>query len=306
MSSNALEIKNLTKIYQDGNQALKGISLKVKKGDFFALLGANGAGKSTSLGIVSSLVNLSSGQVRVFGLDLLTNSEQVKRKLGVVPQEFNFNMFEKVEDIVMQQAGYYGLSAKQAKINTEKYLRRLDLWEKKDSVSRFLSGGMKRRLMIARALVHEPELLILDEPTAGVDIEIRRAMWDFLLELNAAGKTIILTTHYLEEAENLCQNIAIIRQGEIVENTSMHELLSRLDQATFVIDSKDPINSEQLTLQMRLIDAQQIEVDINKVDSLNDTLQHLLNHGVQVVSVRPKTNRLEEMFMGVSTKGESL
>ncbi|BCE02560.1 ABC transporter ATP-binding protein [Marinicellulosiphila megalodicopiae] len=300
MSEYALEIKDLKKVYGDGFEALKGINFKVKNGDFFALLGANGAGKSTTLGIVSSLVNITSGEVKVFGKDLAKHRDEVKRKVGVVPQEFNFNMFENVIDIVKQQAGYYGLPKKIAEANTEKYLKKLELWDKRDTCSRFLSGGMKRRLMIARALVHEPDLLILDEPTAGVDIEIRRSMWDFLIELNQAGKTIILTTHYLEEAETLCKNIAIIKQGEIIVDTSMRELLSRLDKSTFVFDLEAPVEGVTLQNNMTLTQDNQLEVDVKKGHSLNEVMHFLVENDIHVQSVRPKTNRLEEMFVGLA------
>ncbi|MCJ8313114.1 MAG: ABC transporter ATP-binding protein [Saccharospirillaceae bacterium] len=305
MNEFALEIKDLKKVYNDGFVALKGINLKVKNGDFFALLGANGAGKSTTLGIVSSLVNITSGEVSVFGKNLNKHRDEVKRKIGVVPQEFNFSTFEKVHDIIMQQAGYYGLPKAVAAANTEKYLKKLELWDKRDKQARFLSGGMKRRLMIARALVHEPELLILDEPTAGVDIEIRRTMWELLSELNEQGKTIILTTHYLEEAENLCKNIAIIKQGEIIVDTSMRELLSRLDKSTFVFDLEQNVKELDLLDNMTLTQGNQLEVEIKKGHSLNEVMQFFLTHNIQVQSVRPKTNRLEELFVSLSqTKGE--
>jgi len=300
MSEFALEIKDLKKVYNDGFEALKGINLTVKNGDFFALLGANGAGKSTTLGIVSSLINITSGDVKVFGKSLDKHRDDVKRKVGVVPQEFNFSSFEKVHDIITQQAGYYGLSKKVAHENTEKYLKKLELWDKRDSQARFLSGGMKRRLMIARALVHEPDLLILDEPTAGVDIEIRRTMWDFLIELNKQGKTIILTTHYLEEAETLCENIAIIKQGEIIVDTSMRELLSRLDKSTFVFDLEQSVKDEDLLENMTLTQDNQLEVEIKKGHSLNEVMQFLVNKNIHVQSVRPKTNRLEELFVHLS------
>jgi len=305
MSALALEIKDLKKVYKDSFIALKGINLKVKKGDFFALLGANGAGKSTTLGIVSSLVNITEGEVKVFGKSLDKHRDEVKRKIGVVPQEFNFSSFEKVHDIITQQAGYYGLTKAVAAVNTEKYLRKLELWDKRDSQARFLSGGMKRRLMIARALVHEPELLILDEPTAGVDIEIRRTMWDFLIELNNQGKTIILTTHYLEEAEHLCKNIAIIKQGEIIVDTSMRELLSRLDKSTFVFDLEQSVKEVALLDNMTLTQDNQLEVDIKKGHSLNEVMRFFLTNSIHVQSVRPKTNRLESLFVYLSqTEGE--
>ncbi|HKK57052.1 ABC transporter ATP-binding protein, partial [Marinobacter sp.] len=241
--TNALEIENLVKVYGDGFEALKGIDLNVAQGDFFALLGPNGAGKSTILGIVCSLVNKTSGKIRVFGSDIDTHLSDAKLNLGVVPQEFNFNQFEKVFDIVTTQAGYYGIPLKKAAVSAEKYLRQLGLWDKRDSPARMLSGGMKRRLMIARALVHEPRLLILDEPTAGVDIELRRSMWAFLEQMNRQGTTIILTTHYLEEAEALCRNIAIIDHGQILKNTSKRDLLQELSVETFVLDTDTELKS---------------------------------------------------------------
>lgn len=305
MSENILEISQLEKTYENGFVALKGIDLNVKKGDFFALLGPNGAGKSTTLGIVSSLVNKSSGKVVVGGFDLDKQPEEVKKLLGVVPQEFNFNFFENVEDIIVQQAGYYGLSRKQAKINTEKYLKKLDLWEKRDTSARMLSGGMKRRLMIARALVHEPELLILDEPTAGVDIEIRRTMWEFLQELNDQGRTIILTTHYLEEAESLCENIAIIRQGQIVIDTNMRDLLAQLDKATFILDV-DQITQEFVSNdQLKKVTDKSIEIIIKKGENLNQVFALLTQWQMNVTSIRPKTNRLEELFVDLTLEDDA-
>jgi len=246
MTEIALSIKNLKKVYKNKVVALKGIDLEVKKGDFFALLGPNGAGKTTAINIVISLVNKTSGQVKVFGHDIDKDPETAKKFIGVTPQEFNFNIFEKVFDIIVQQAGYYGINKKIAEKRAEKYLKQLDLWGKRNTPANQLSGGLKRRLMIVRALIHEPELLILDEPTAGVDIEIRRSMWKFISDLNTKGRTIILTTHYLEEAENLCRNIAIIDKGKIIENTSMKNLLSRMDKDTFIFDITNPIkkNSE--------------------------------------------------------------
>ncbi|MCG8436691.1 MAG: ABC transporter ATP-binding protein, partial [Pseudomonadales bacterium] len=265
----ALTIRNLTKTYANGVQALKGIDLEVQKGDFFALLGPNGAGKSTTIGVVSSLVNKSGGDVSIFAHSLDTQRSQAKMKIGVVPQEFNFNQFEKVFDIVVTQAGFYGIPAPLARERAEKYLRQLGLWEKRDKQSRTLSGGMKRRLMIARALVHEPELLILDEPTAGVDIELRRSMWDFLTRINQEGKTIILTTHYLEEAESLCRNIAIIDHGTIVENTSMRTLLEKLQVETFVLDLARPVDTAPVLegFDVVLRDAQTLEVAVPKTQS---------------------------------------
>ncbi len=281
---------------------MKGVDLSVQEGDFFALLGPNGAGKSTTIGIISSLVNQTSGTVSVFGYDLTTQKEQAKACIGLVPQEFNFNQFETVLQIVLNQAGYYGVPRSIAKERAKKYLAKLDLWEKRDASARELSGGMKRRLMIARALMHEPKLLILDEPTAGVDIEIRRAMWLFLEEINRAGITIILTTHYLEEAEMLCRNIAIINKGIIVENTSMKALLSKLNVETFVLDVElqEQSNMDALTLHgvdHRWGDNHTLEVDVEKAEGLNPVFTQLSEQGVQVMSMRNKSNRLEELFV---------
>lgn len=298
----ALDIKGLTKTYKGGVKALKGVDLSVQEGDFFALLGPNGAGKSTTIGIISSLVNQTGGTMSVFGYDLTTQKEQAKACIGLVPQEFNFNQFETVLQIVLNQAGYYGVPRSIAKERAKKYLAKLDLWEKRDARARELSGGMKRRLMIARALMHEPKLLILDEPTAGVDIEIRRAMWLFLEEINRAGITIILTTHYLEEAEMLCRNIAIINKGTIVENTSMKSLLSKLNVETFVLDVQlqEQTNMDALTLHgvdHRWGDNHTLEVDVEKAEGLNPVFTQLSEQGVQVMSMRNKSNRLEELFV---------
>ncbi|MDC0663272.1 ABC transporter ATP-binding protein [Marinobacter sp. SS21] len=297
--SHALEIKGLSKTYGDGFAALKGIDLTVAEGDFFALLGPNGAGKSTTLGIVCSLVNKSGGAVKVFGHDIDTDLSAAKMHLGVVPQEFNFNQFEKVFDIVTTQAGYYGIPLKQAAASAEKYLKKLGLWDKRDTPARMLSGGMKRRLMIARALVHEPGLLILDEPTAGVDIELRRSMWTFLEEMNRQGTTIILTTHYLEEAEALCRNIAIIDHGRIIKHTSKRELLQQLNLQTFVLDTESPLSSAPVLegFATRLGDEGALEVDVEKSQSLNDVFVQLEREGVRVQSMRTKANRLEELFI---------
>lgn len=295
----ALSIENLHKQYAGGVTALKGVNLDVEAGDFFALLGPNGAGKSTIIGIISSLVNKTRGTVSVFNHDIDSTPEAVKSCIGLVPQEFNFGVFEKVSNIVANQGGYYGLNRELAQQRTEKYLRRLDLWEKRDTASRTLSGGMKRRLMIARALVHEPDLLILDEPTAGVDIEIRRSMWEFLREINEQGTTIILTTHYLEEAENLCRNIAIIDHGRIMENTSMKKLLSQLNMETFILDTREVITSapqiEGYSVQQ--IDAHTLAIDVAKEKGLNTLFTSLSDHGLTILSLRNKTNRLEELFM---------
>lgn len=295
----ALEIEGLQKSYGDGFQALKGIDLHVREGDFFALLGPNGAGKSTTLGIVCSLVNKTSGRVRVFGHDIDTNLAGAKLNLGVVPQEFNFNQFEKVFDIVTTQAGYYGIPLKQAGISAEKYLKKLGLWDKRNSPARMLSGGMKRRLMIARALVHEPKLLILDEPTAGVDIELRRSMWQFLEEMNRQGTTIILTTHYLEEAEALCRNIAIIDQGKIIRHTSKRELLQQLSVETFLLDTEAPLQTapELAGYRCTLSEEGALEVDVAKGQGLNSLFSELEKHEIKVVSMRTKANRLEELFV---------
>lgn len=300
----ALRIKDLRKTYDNGFQALKGIDLEVKKGDFFALLGPNGAGKSTTLGIVTSLVNKSEGSVQVFDFDTQTQPTEAKLCMGIVPQEFNFNQFEKVLDIVVTQAGFYGIGRKRALERAEFYLKELGLWEKRNNVSRMLSGGMKRRLMIARALVHDPKLLILDEPTAGVDIELRRSMWEFLRKINAAGTTIILTTHYLEEAESLCRNIAIIDKGEIVQNTSMKALLAQLNMETFVLDLADDLaeTPDIGGLTARLIDPHTLEVDVPKAAGLNGVFEHLNRAGVKVLSMRNKANRLEELFVSLVEK----
>lgn len=301
---NALEISGLKKTYQGGVEALKGIDLTVRQGDFFALLGPNGAGKSTTIGVISSLVNKSAGKVKVFGYDIDNQLEQAKAQLGLVPQEFNFSQFEKVSQIVIHQAGFYGVPRAEAKIRAEKYLRQLDLWDKRDMPARTLSGGMKRRLMIARALMHEPRLLILDEPTAGVDIEIRRSMWTFLKELNEQGVTIILTTHYLEEAEMLCRNIGIIDKGRLIENTSMKKLLGKLSRETFMLDlapgSAVPNVPE---FNGRMQDERTLEVDLDKSQSLNSLFEQLSGQQVQVLSMRNKANRLEELFVSLVEEG---
>ena len=304
----AISIKNLRKTYDNGFEALKGISLEVEQGDFFALLGPNGAGKSTTIGVISTLVNRSAGEVEVFDRNVDTNVYETKLDLGVVPQEINFNLFERVEDIVITQAGYYGLPRSLAKERSDKYLRLLGLWDKRQDRSRSLSGGMKRRLMIARALIHEPRLLILDEPTAGVDIELRRSMWDFLTELNRQGTTIILTTHYLEEAEQLCRNIAIIDNGSIVENTSMRSLLAEIDSQVFVLDVlKADLPKAALCLEdfnVRASDDRSIEVTISRGGSINAVFAQLENAGVVVTSMRNKTNRLEQLFINKLTNSE--
>ena len=302
----ALKITNLKKTYANDFQALKGIDLEVKEGDFFALLGANGAGKSTTIGIICSLVNKSAGDVEVFGYDLDKQREEVQEHIGLVPQEFNFNIWEPVIEIIINQAGYYGIDRKTATKRAEKLLKQLELWDKRLEKAQNLSGGMKRRLMIARALIHKPRLLILDEPTAGVDIEIRRSMWDFLYKLNQEGTTIILTTHYLEEAESMCNNIAIINKGEVVESTSMKELLSRLTVETFVLDLKEPLDKlpeiQEITLRQR--DSSTLEADLDKSRSLNYLFGVLSKHNIRVLSMRNKTNRLEELFISL-VKGDN-
>lgn len=303
----ALSIRNLRKTYKSGLIALKGINLDVQAGDFFALLGPNGAGKSTAIGIISSLVTKTSGSVKVFGFDLDQHREAAKSCIGLVPQEINFNQFEKVRNIVLTQAGYYGIPTPEARRQTELCLRQLSLWDKRNEVSRELSGGMKRRLMIARALVHSPKLLILDEPTAGVDIEIRRSMWEFLRESNRQGTTIILTTHYLEEAESLCRNIAIINRGEIVEISGMSGLLAKLRTDSFVLDLKHPVNVLPTLPDYKLkrLDDSTIEVDIPKAQGINGLFEGLSQHGVEVGSLRNKANRLEQMFMDLIDDGSS-
>ena len=295
----ALSITNLKKEYTGGLQALKGIDLNVEKGDFFALLGPNGAGKSTTIGIISSLVTKTSGEVKILDIDIDENHSLAKKKLGVVGQEVNFNQFEKVGDIIRNQAGYYGLSFKQARDNAKYYMRKLDIWDKRNEQARKLSGGMKRRVMVAKALVNNPDLLILDEPTAGVDIELRRSLWDFLKEINDQGTTIILTTHYLEEAERLCRNIAIIDSGEIVENTSMQELLTRLEVETFVFDLSTPITDlpKSLDFEMLLENPQKLKVTVGRGQGLNSVFEILSNSGIQISSMRNETGRLEELFL---------
>lgn len=299
--SAALSIRNLTKVYNNKLEALKGISLDVMPGDFFAVLGPNGAGKSTTIGIISSLVRKTAGDIEIFGINIDTDFSQAKKFLGVVPQEFNFSMFEKVEDIVLQQAGYYGLSRDYAKAQAEKYLTKLNLWDKRDTPARMLSGGMKRRLMIARALVHEPKLLILDEPTAGVDIELRRSMWDFLREINEAGTTIILTTHYLEEAESLCRNVAIIDKGMLVKNTSVKNLLQELHKEVFIFDTAAELPPQFFIegFDVNVLDAHSFEIQIEKGQTLNGVFDVLSQKNISIISMRNKANRLEEMFISM-------
>ena len=303
----ALVVEDLRKVYRTGFEALKGVDLRVDEGDFFALLGPNGAGKSTLIGIVTSLVNKTAGRVQVFGHDLDRDPEAVKSSLGVVPQEFNFNLFLPVAEVVINQAGYFGIPRREAKARTEMLLKKLDLWERRRSEMRSLSGGMKRRLMIARALVHRPRLLILDEPTAGVDIEIRRAMWDYLRELNAEGTTIILTTHYLEEAESLCRNIAVIDHGRIEAVAETQALLAGLDAETFVLNLRRPL--DQLPsipgFALTTVDATTIEVHLRRGQSLSELFGALGRLGVDVVSMRNKQNRLEQLFLEMVTRGRS-
>jgi len=296
---NALEVRDLRKVYRNDVVALKGVNLEVAEGDFFALLGPNGAGKSTLIGIVSSLVNATSGEAKVFGISVQKNRSHAMAQIGLVPQEVNFNQFEKPFDIVVNQGGYYGVPRRIARERAEYYLKKLGLWDKAFEASRQLSGGMKRRLMIARAMVHEPKLLILDEPTAGVDIEIRRSMWRFISEINAAGTTVILTTHYLEEAENLCHNIAIIDHGDIVENTSVKTLLGKLQVETFVLDLREPMETTPVVDGIEILqrDATTLEASIPKSRSLNRLFRALEEQGVDVISMRNKANRLEELFM---------
>ena len=297
----ALEIKNLSKTYSNDVRALRGIDLSVERGDFFALLGPNGAGKSTTIGILFSLINKSGGTIEVCGIDIDENFSEAKRLIGIVPQEFNFNVFEKVRNIVVTQGGYYGLPRAIAEERADKYLKKLGLWDKRNDIGRELSGGMKRRLMIARALVHEPELLVLDEPTAGVDIEMRREMWNFLRDLNENDTTIILTTHYLEEAEMLCRNIAIIDQGAIVHHSSMKDLLRQLHTETFVLDARANL-PEKMSLGVygfQRVDDRTLEVEVDKERNLNGVFEALSEQGIEISSMRNKTNRLEEMFVSL-------
>jgi ABC-2 type transport system ATP-binding protein len=303
----ALEVSSLRKVYANGFEALKSIDLSVAQGDFFALLGPNGAGKSTTLGIVSGLVQKTSGSARIMGFDVNRELYEARRRLGVVPQEFNFNQFEKVQDIVTTQAGYFGLRAIDARERTAELLKALDLWDKREQPARMLSGGMKRRLMIARALVHRPEVLILDEPTAGVDIELRRSMWRFMQELNREGVTIVLTTHYLEEAEQLCRNIAIINQGDIIQSTSTRELLSTLHTETFVLDLTAPLQQVPQLPGYEVVQSASdaLEVTVEKGQDLNALFQVLSEHQVLVRSMRTKSNRLEELFVHLVQEGRA-
>ncbi len=296
---NALSIRNLKKTYSNGYQALKGINLDIEKGDFFALLGPNGAGKSTAIGIISSLVNKTSGSVSIFGHDINKHNAKAKSCIGLVPQEINFNQFETVKNILLNQAGYYGIAKNEAIKSTEKCLKQMFLWDKRNTVSRRLSGGMKRRVMIARALVHSPQLLILDEPTAGVDIEIRRSMWKIMEQVNKQGTTIILTTHYLEEAESLCRNIAIINEGLIVENSGMSDLLSRINKDYFVLDLAKPITDlpKVEDYDLELVGRKTLNASVPKNKSLNYLFEQLTAHNIEILSLKNKTNRLEQLFM---------
>ena len=302
----ALEINRLEKTYKNGFQALKGIDLEVDEGEFFALLGPNGAGKSTTIGIISSLVNKSAGSVRVLGLDSDTHITEIKAQLGIVPQEVNFSLFETPLNILLNQAGYYGIDRKPAYTRAEKYLKQLGLWERRNDISRNLSGGLKRRLMIARALVHEPKLLLLDEPTAGVDVELRRSTWDFLKEINRNGTTIVLTTHYLEEAESLCRKIAIIDKGSIIEFGHMKELLAKSHSETFILDLASPLEKlpDMPFLDIRQIDPMTLEVVINKEQNANAVFEMLSEHWIIVSSMRNKANRLEELFIRLLDESE--
>ena len=308
MAEPALSIRGLTKVYGNGFEALKGIDLDVAQGDFFALLGPNGAGKSTTLGIVCSLVQKTAGQVKILGIDIDQDFAKAKYALGVVPQEFNFSQFEKVGDIILTQAGYYGMPMKEAKPRCERLLKDLGLWDKRNGAARMLSGGMKRRLMIARALIHRPRLLILDEPTAGVDIELRRSMWEYMRRINEEeGTSIILTTHYLEEAESLCRNIAIINRGEIIKNTSMRGLLTELDTETFLLDLAEPLETAPLVkgFEIERADSHQLALSVRKGTDLNDAFQQLTEQGVRVLSMRNRANRLEELFVSMTSQPEA-
>jgi len=306
MTTMALTLRDVRKTYANGFEALRGIDLDIAEGEFFALLGPNGAGKSTTISIICSLARKTGGIAQVFGYDLDQELSAAKRCIGLVPQEFNFNQFEPVAEIVINQAGYYGLPRELARARAETYLKQLGLWDKRRQMARELSGGMKRRLMIARALVHEPKLLILDEPTAGVDIEIRRSMWDFLRKINELGVTIILTTHYLEEAESLCRHIAIINQGQIIENTQMQTLLNRLKLETFVLNLNQPLTEAPGIpgYPLRQLDGSTLEVDVTKERGINTLFEQLSTRGIEVSSLRNKANRLEELFLRLVDKVE--
>jgi len=304
MDSSALLINNLTKTYSNGHKALHGIDLEIKHGDFFALLGPNGAGKSTTIGIITSLIKKTSGDIRIYGIDIDKNFVKAKTYIGLVPQEINFNTFEPINEIIINQAGYYGVPRSIAVPEAEKILKKLGLWEKKDQFSRKLSGGMQRRLMVARALIHKPKLLILDEPTAGADVEVRRLMWEYLKFLNDNGTTIILTTHYLEEAENLCKSIAIIDDGRILENASMKNFLSQLKNETFIIYTETKVTKENKLpgKDSKIIDDNTIEISISSGTDINSLVQQLSEQGIKIKSLKNKTNRLEELFMRLVDK----
>lgn len=299
----ALEIIDLVKTYPTGVKAVQGINLTVEQGDFYALLGHNGAGKSTTIGIISALVNKTSGQVKVFGYDLESNKAALKQQIGLVPQEFNFNQFERVIDVLVQQAGFYGINKSEALKRAEIWLKKLNLWEKRTHLTRELSGGMKRRVMIARALMHDPKLLILDEPTAGVDIELRRSLWQFLRELNEQGTTVILTTHYLEEAENLCRHIGIIQHGQLIENTTMKALLATLENEFFVLDVQKNAENRPLVIDgyaHRWLDENTLEVEVKRQQGLNKLFEQFSQQGIEVLSMRNRANRLEELFINMA------
>jgi ABC-2 type transport system ATP-binding protein len=304
MDSSALLINNLTKTYSNGHKALHGIDLEIKHGDFFALLGPNGAGKSTTIGIITSLIKKTSGDIKIYGIDIDKNFVKAKTYIGLVPQEINFNTFEPINEIIINQAGYYGVPRSIAVPEAEKLLRKLGLWDKKDQFSRKLSGGMQRRLMVARALIHKPKLLILDEPTAGADVEVRRLMWEYLKFLNENGTTIILTTHYLEEAENLCKSIAIIDDGKILENSSMKDFLSQLKNETFIIYTENKVSRENKLLgeDSKIIDDNTIEISISSGSDINSLIQQLSDQGIKIKTLKNKTNRLEELFMRLVDK----
>ena len=296
----AVSIQNLKKTYANGTQALKGINLEINQGDFFALLGANGAGKTTIIGIITGLVNKTSGQAKVFDIDLDVDPMRAKKMMGVVPQEFNFNMFEKVQDIIVAQAGYFGIEREKALAHSETILKKLELWEKRNTPSRMLSGGMKRRLMIARALINKPQLLILDEPTAGVDVELRHSMWNYLRELNAQGTTILLTTHYLEEVEQMCKNAAIIKNGEIIANDRVNNLLKLVDQEAYVVHVENMKPLDQLSkYSPKVVDETTFEIELNKKETLNDVMVQMTALGLVVTDLRPKGNRLEKLFLKI-------
>ena len=299
----ALEIIDLVKTYPTGVKAVQGINLTVEQGDFYALLGHNGAGKSTTIGIISALVNKTSGQVKVFGYDLDSDKAALKKQIGLVPQEFNFNQFERVIDVLVQQAGFYGINKSEALKRAEIWLKKLNLWEKRTHLTRELSGGMKRRVMIARALMHDPKLLILDEPTAGVDIELRRSLWQFLRELNEQGTTVILTTHYLEEAENLCRHIGIIQHGQLIENTTMKALLATLENEFFVLDVQKNVENRPLVIDgyaHRWLDENTLEVEVKRQQGLNKLFEQFSQQGIEVLSMRNRANRLEELFINMA------